>query len=201
MDKAKRAYILSLWPILDKKRKFLFMPIAKSATRAISRLLLKDRIIHFKSGIDKHKEAFNSYSDEELEVLFSFAIVRNPWDRLVSFFFYMLKEKPEILGTKDFKTFVMGKLAEEGTRQDEHLYTQHSRLYYKGEPLVEFFGRFESIKKDWAFIARKIGAPAVLPVYGASRHKNFQSYYDQDTIAVVNDLYRDDIEAFGYSFE
>jgi len=82
--------------ILENKNKFIFVHIPKTAGIGIIQSLYDKKptghfpLIHYKK-----------YCKEKFDNFFKFAIVRNPWDRLVSAFFY-LKQGGMIKNDKDF---------------------------------------------------------------------------------------------------
>jgi hypothetical protein len=63
-----------------------------------------------------------------------------------------------------------------------------------------FVGRFENLNKDWAYVASKIGESPVLPKVNSSNHIHYKTYYDDECIEIVADLYRKDIDILGYKF-
>ena len=69
--------------------------------------------------------------------------------------------------------------------------------------MVDFLGRFEQLETDFKQVAQKLGRPAdlSLPVINKSSHKHYSDYYTAETRAIVERVYRRDIEAFGYGFE
>ena len=84
-----------------------------------------------------------SYSDAELERMFKFAIVRNPWDRFVSAFSY-LKKRGQIPRDEGFEQFAV-----RGGFDDPHFYEQHPNAYFRGECFVNFVARYETLDEDW----------------------------------------------------
>ncbi len=66
---------------------------------------------------------------------------------------------------------------------------------------VDFIGRFETLDSDWAIVANKIGVSTTLPKYrvsGAKADKPYNTYYNDETIKIVNELYNRDFEILGY---
>lgn len=118
---------------------------------------------------------------------FSFALVRNPWDRLVSFGHSLRipvdwnePNKFDRLDLRPQVDFIM----------DE-----------AGQPMVDFIGRYENLAEDFATICDRIGIPTPpLPHLNASRHRHYRDYYDESAKQFVAEKYAEDIERFGYSF-
>jgi hypothetical protein len=165
------------------------------------------------------------------EEYFTFAFVRNPWDWFVSQYFWNWRapqlSKRELLRTpvttlraywqekeekkrrREVETFSPADIYEtydllrryRAVHQADSLF-QYNYIYSpEGEKLVDFVGRFEHIEDDFQRAAQRIGLDASLPHRNPTSHRGYQSYYTQQTSALIEDLYEVDVEAFGYSFE
>ena len=158
-------------------------------------------------------------SQQEFSGSYKFSFVRNPWARLVSEYRYR-----NFFDHKNFKHFVMSKLPRPG-RDDKyrHVMPQTEMLYDRdGNLLVDFVGKFESLQKDFDRVCEHLGFESSgLPhvnssdkksrelkrkvrnfLYrnGESELRNYVDFYDAETTEFVSDLYRSDIENFGYTF-
>jgi hypothetical protein len=69
---------------------------------------------------------------------------------------------------------------------------------------VDFIGRFENLLEDWKYVSNIIGAPSELGHHRKNfcegYSSNYKDYYDDDTVSMVGELYKQDIEYFNYSF-
>ena len=72
-----------------------------------------------------------------------------------------------------------------------------------GKIAVDFVGRFENLDADFQVICEALGINPVpkLPHFNPGEHRPYQEYYDDETRAIVADVYADDIETFGYTFD
>lgn len=156
-------------------------------------------------------------SKSEFSKMFSFAFVRNPWDRLVSEYIY----RGYSCSFKDFLFKFFPKEDDDDYAKGRDLYRhvipQVDFLCNKeGEVLVDFVGKFENIVSDFAKVTQTItGKSLSLPHRNkSSQHKlkkwlsfskgkkqHYSEYYNNETRAFVADKYRQDIELFGYEFE
>jgi len=146
---------------------------------------------------------------EEWEKLFTFTLVRNPWDRMVSFYHYRLKSKllrPDM----EFREFIIklktSRLGEKGTFNFYGHYFGSSDfvLDRNNNIIVKFIGKYENRQKDIQYIANMIGSKELgkLAIQKARRSKKHYSYYyDDETKIIVEQVYHKDIELFGYKFE
>ena len=87
---------------------------------------------------------------------------------------------------------------------NSHFTTQYSILTDdSGAFLPNYVGRFENLLADSKEIALKLGWKFDSFPHMNKSNSNFSSYkkaYDNETIEIVRELYKDDIEKFGYEF-
>jgi len=130
-----------------------------------------------------------------------FAFVRNPFDRFVSYCAFMtredgafLRQPQEVMRHFLFKERPLDHLL----FQPQHtLVTDH-----EGRLLADVVGRVEDMQSSYDAICARIGVPgAVLDKVNSTEHGTFRDYYDAELIEGVSDIYRRDLDLFGYSFE
>jgi hypothetical protein len=142
-----------------------------------------------------------------LAAYFKFAFVRNPWERLVSFFFYA-KEKlrptfPQFQGMDGLETML--RMIERDVAWLCQMHAVRPQCDYvcdaRGVCLATFLGRYERLDRDFAVACGQIGIEAALPRQNVSRHRHYATYYSEWGRGFVADRYGDDVRAFGYRFE
>lgn len=72
-----------------------------------------------------------------------------------------------------------------------------------GKLMVDWVGRFENLNQDHKKVMKKIGIenPPKLSHSRKSRNdRNYKKYYDEETKRIVDEIYKKDIEMFGYKF-
>ncbi|HEV8694777.1 MAG TPA: sulfotransferase family 2 domain-containing protein [Lysobacter sp.] len=138
------------------------------------------------------EEAFASY--------FKFAFVRNPFDRFVSYCAFMTRESD--IFEKDPRAVMRRILFEVRPVQHVLFWPQHTFVVdEEGRPLTDQVGRVEEMQSSYDAICTRIGIPsASLGQVNSSRRGSYRDYYDQQLIDGVADLYRRDLELFGYQF-
>jgi len=138
------------------------------------------------------------------ESSFKFCFVRNPWDRLVSLFFYRQLDQEYENFRKfclDFKDQAVEPIGLFNARLNSQFNDQVSWIIDEnGRLMVDFIGRFERLEEDFSKICRVLGVRNRLPHRNRSNHTNYREYYDKETIAIVRQRYKRDIEFFGYDF-
>jgi chondroitin 4-sulfotransferase 11 len=134
---------------------------------------------------------------------FSFSVVRNPWDKVVSQYHNLLTRDTGWGEPPAFNIWV------------EASFVDHNPLYFRsrmmlpqvdwlsdqrGQILVQFVARFETLHEDFRFIRRRIGRSASLPHLNASNRKDYREYYDERSFEIVKNWAKSDIKRFNYSF-
>jgi hypothetical protein len=77
---------------------------------------------------------------------------------------------------------------------------------YWVNPLVDYMSdifivRQESLIKDLTGVGKRLGLSTdSLPHRNSSEHGDYRQYYDEETIQIVYDKYRQDISLFDYKF-
>lgn len=191
---------------LDRDDKVIFCPNYKVASLSINqRVLGWDRGIRSKKGRMRYARKLLSYTQEEIDRMFKFTIVRNPFDRTVSSYHYLRQHK-FIPAQLTFEEFVenIPNLNLEFPRYDErvdaHCSLQYHRAYYKDEIFVDFVAKLENLDEDWKVIAPYIGTEKLPHANKSARNKDYRVYYDDRTKSIVSEVYKRDMERFEYSF-
>ncbi len=140
--------------------------------------------------------------------------VRNPWDRLVSAYFY-IKRGGRTERDKRWKGFVDRECGSFGDfvrlfrtrrgspfRMGKFFLPQYIfGIDERGELCLDFIGRFERLEEDLEEVRKRTGAPASeLQRLNQSGRGDYREYYDDQTAAIVSEIYWRDIELFDYSF-
>jgi hypothetical protein len=131
--------------------------------------------------------------------LFKFAFVRNPWDRLVSRYSYLLRSenhpRHRLIKTMNFEDYLHWEIRR--GKMSQHTYVCDRR----GKLIVDFIGRFERLHEDFAKICERLQLRAELPKANASSHRDYREYYTPATRELVAKNFQRDIQLFGYDFD
>ena len=142
------------------------------------------------------------------EKLFTFSMVRNPWDRVLSLY-YQRHRKGDIPRELSFKEFLR-QLERPRYMINDVFHT--SPNYFmpmvdflcdrEDNLIVDFVGRFERRDEDLAKVREKIGCKQLgqARMAASGRKKSYLDEYDDDSAELVAKFYADDIERFGYRF-
>ncbi len=195
----------SLKPFDDHRA--IFVHITKSAGTSVATGLFGALPYHYTAiqyRVIYGRKTFREY--------YKFAFVRNPWDRLYSAYSYLKgggwddRDKAwageHLSDIEDFNQFVLEWLTPERLYSHIHFWPQ-SRFICdrRGRPLINDLACFETISEDFNRIAATLGVEARLEHVNASRRASYRDAYTPAAIERVQDLYADDIERLGYSFD
>ena len=129
----------------------------------------------------------------------SFAIIRNPFDRLVSMYSFMKKHSIHELYGKDpmsFKEFLMFICARKDDPTFFHAHSQRSWVVdEKNQIAVDSVLRFDRLKEDFSVLMKKWGLPEVeLPCKNSTKHKPFSEFFDRSLSNFVFYHYQEDFK-------
>lgn len=141
------------------------------------------------------------------ESAFKFAFVRNPFDRLVSLFAH-LRDHGRISEGLSFEAFVervaagvepIGLVNFVGLSQAN---PQVAWLRGQSDTIaIDFVGRYEELCRDFDALCTKLGVESQLRHMNRShRDPGYRSYYTRASRSLVERIYQEDLETFGYSF-
>jgi chondroitin 4-sulfotransferase 11 len=135
---------------------------------------------------------------------FTFSIVRNPWDRTVSLYKYIVKKGVLGLSNLSFKDWVIETYVHKNPMVNNSYRIFMPQLNWisdmEGNIIVDFVGKFENLDEDFKIIAQKCHKNVKLPHINSTGKHNYRDYYDEDTKEIIRRWYMDDIERFNYSF-
>ena len=183
--------------MISHTHKCIFIHNNKTGGTSISKFLINDPEPECKHcTILEHKEKYGDCFDS----YFKFTIVRNPWDRLVSQYFFRVGDDSQFgfvprKKNTSFREFLQRPFPIGHVQQ-------FSRISNKnGNVLVDFIGKFENLQQDSNVVCDKLGIPQQqLPHEYKTKHKHYTEYYDDETKEIVAERYTKDIEYFGYEF-
>jgi len=185
--------------------KCVYIHIPKTAGTSIETCLKNENDINQVVGGHSTFQALMHYKETIMCNLFTFTIVRNPYDRLLSAYKYMLKmETNEILGNEEikkcenFKDFVMNYLDETTILSNMHLKPQYEFIVYQGKISVDYIGKYEHLVKDWKVICKKLRKDIILPWLNKSNTEHYSGFYDDEMKNKVKKLYYMDFTMFNY---
>jgi sulfotransferase famil protein len=201
--------------MISLRKQFLFVHIPKTAGNSIQSVLRdysEDELVALRKeqdGIErfglrnpnykikKHStlsQYYDALGDEQFRDLYKFTCVRNPWDRMVSYYFTPT-QKPENWNRKKFRETIS-----KAVSVPDYLRLKNG----EANPFanVDCIMRFENLANDFRAVCDAIGiSPPGLPQYNRSNREHYSKYYDDELRELVRARFAAEIERFDYKFE
>jgi hypothetical protein len=149
--------------------------------------------------------------EEVFSKYYKFTFVRNPWDKAVSQYSYLKgrNDLRKLIGIKEnaeFKTYL------DLIQKTIHVQWMPQSKFFldnNGEKLVDFVGKLEDFDNnvhdvlDTLNIRKGIFQKKIrkIPHSKKSSRTHYSDYYDKESKELVENIYGQDIELLGYSFE
>lgn len=209
--------------LLSESKKFLFVHIQKTAGTSLTRHL-EQHLPDVTSILRPHDPI--ALAEQQLPLslnqYYKAAFVRNPFDRLVSWY-SMIKHHGVLLTEQEklktpgynkiwqhvlskannFEEFILNcQHAEDRSGWKPFLYNQVDYLKdTNGQINADFVGRFENIAQDITKLCQRLGITETkMPHTNKSTHANYRTYYNSRTRAIIEQRFAHDLEYFGYQF-
>ena len=188
----------------NPEKKFLFIHPQKCAGTSLRHILrneysegvISDELEPKGSGHWRAAEWAN-HIGPGIKNYYKFAVVRNPWDRAVSYYHHLQKHKDY---KQPFWKFILN---------DVHIqsinYAIYPKLHIKGKYIVDDIIRQEHFESDLEIVMGKLGI-ADYEVLNLKHDTNrpsqdYREYYDQQQlIDQIASLSHFEIEKYGYEF-
>jgi len=199
-------------PAFDEHR-CIFVHIPKCAGISVCQSLFGNNV-NLTAGHHNLKRYQIVFAPREFRDYFKFAFVRNPYDRLVSAFFFLkkggLNQTDKAWGDRNlsaydsFDVFVKAWVNPRNIRSALHFHPQCDYICLeKNRPAVDFIGYYENLEADFQLVCRKLktDSPLLSMNRNPARGMDYQAYYTDETKAIVADVYADDLRVLGYAFD
>jgi len=201
--------------MISFQKRFLFVHIPKTAGNSIQSILRdysEDEIVALRGkqdGIErfglrnpnykvrKHStlvEYREALGEDRFHRLYKFTCVRNPWDRMVSYYFRPTRDLMS-WNRKEFKKMILNVFS-----VADYLRLEEG----ENDPLtnVDRIMRFETLADDFRSVCAALNIPAApLPQYNRSTREQYAKYYDDELRELVRKRFAPEIERFGYTVD
>ena len=147
----------------------------------------------FSTAYTQHYKAceIRQVKPREFAEYFTFAVVRNPYERAVSAWQWHKKvQMPEI----SFKGFLTAE------HEGNHNHPQIEFIEEDGRIIVDKVYRYEKLDAVWKDLRCLFGITSK-PHLNKTDRKHYSAYYDAETRPLVEAMFRRDIMLFNYHFE
>ena len=209
--------------MISLKKNFIFVHTPKTAGTSISKSLSK----YCEAVDDNGRQVYNGHSTKHLlldgyyriamvlrntpsdlgdmDSYYKFTVVRNPWDRMISYYFWLNKEfNREKFVNMLTKSRRQGKCGSCDFADKSPLHYNFSSCtqYCVDIKKIDKFIRFENLEEGFKEVCKDIDIPAEkLGWFNKSeKERDYRDYYDDETRLTVETAFADDIANFNYEF-
>ena len=201
--------------MISFQKRFLFVHIPKTAGNSIQSVLRdysEDELVALRGeqdGIERFGLRNSTYKIKKHSTLaeyraalgvgrfaelYKFTCVRNPWDRMVSYYFTPT-QNTVAWDRKKFR-----KIISEALSVADYLRLGKGKEDPFGN--VNYIMRFETLADDFRTVCAALDiSPVALPRYNRSNREHYSKYYDDELRELVRARFTAEIERFGYTFE
>ena len=142
-------------------------------------------------------------SPQELTDMFVFTLVRNPWDRMVSYYHWLQTQEFDHSAVRLAKRVSFADFVRHPTTQ--MAFASSSAASYvtdaTGRERCDAFVRLEHLQTDLVPVESHLGFALDVPYFNSSnRARDYRTYYDTDLTEIVGSRCRHDRKRFGYTF-
>lgn len=178
--------------------KWIFIHIPRTGGTSLEYQLNNNSQIN---ELTKHQSLHQVKLHLDISEYFKFSFIRNPWDIVISKYLAPYYRKINSCTGKNLLYFLENYYPASNEAGD-------SFFDYFDPSEMDFIGRFETREKDLNYISKMIGLE-IDPSFSVKKKemqrklkskKHFTSYYDEQTLQIVYEKYKKDIEYFQYSF-
>ena len=203
--------------MISHKHKCVFIHIPKTGGMSMEQMLGVDvlKFHQHSRSLVKHGTPFNEYYKKYFNQdlgYFKFTIVRNPWDRAVSIFYHEKKmnqtnpnKRRRLIvdfckkyKNKAFSEFIKSKLINKSHTLKDTLWKSQAQFL---TDKYDFICKFEDLEADVRHVCNKLNIdfsnfPHINK--GAKPTKNYKELYDQESIDIITDLYKQYFKSLNY---
>jgi hypothetical protein len=196
--------------MFSTEKKFIFIHPQKCAGTSVRHVLRNE----YSNGVSSEEfepegsghwrvSQWFDYIGDESKDYFKFGVIRNPWDRAVSYYHHLKKHQGY---KKQFWQFVLN-----DTYLQSISYAIYTKFHHKGEYVVDFVLRQENFSEDLKTLVKKLGIENYQEItvkHGTDRpvDVSYREFYKKDgvlhddLIDQIASLSHFEIEKYGYEF-
>lgn len=209
--------------VIDHHRKIIFLHIGKTAGTAVEYLLFgkypeRDRGDRLElSGPDEEEGIYLQHAtaatvrrlagSDVFDAYFKFSVVRNPYRRLLSVYYYAQEYHLKNYGGFNGLIKALPRLLkDERVQRGSHYLPQTAYTHLDGELVCDYVAKFEDLPDSLEMIRERYAIKAPLFKINETQgldwsKKSVVDDYDDESVAIMQEIYADDFRCHGYSID
>ncbi|MBP0483834.1 sulfotransferase family 2 domain-containing protein [Sagittula salina] len=141
--------------------------------------------------------------ESEVRDYFVFTFVRNPWDRMVSYYHWLRAQTFDHSQVRLAQMMTFGDFVKHPFTAQAMTFNPYSSYVqdWTGEGRCNQYIRLEHWRNDMDLLEDHLGfVPGIGHLNRSVRHPDYRMYYTDQTAEVVDRICREDVMRFGYRF-
>jgi chondroitin 4-sulfotransferase 11 len=185
-----------------KNTNYVFIHINKTAGTSIVDVIGKPFRKHLTV-----KDVINVIGQQKWDEAYTFTVIRNPWDKVVSQYKHAIKMNSNNMAKKsiEFKDWVA---CTYGEPKDPFYYGRAQMFFPQVEWLKNFQGkidvdkiiRFENLNEGINEVFNTLAIDSDLPHLNETHKTNYRDFYDNESKQIISEWFHEDIQVFEYTF-
>ncbi len=193
--------------MISYSKNFIFIHINKTAGTAIEQSLLeygtkrvepKDDLefeLTYRQSQHFNCKEYKKYLGPEYDNFFKFTVVRNPFDRVVSYYLKNSINKNNL----SFSDWVVDRYQNKNFQDYKRMYSDYT--HWIDEKDIDFILRFENISLDFNKLKNKLNIECELAFHNVNKNRlPYREYYNQDTKKIISNYFQKELNTFNYKF-
>ncbi len=193
--------------LLSHEKKFLFVHIQKTGGTSVTKWM-QSHIPDMEEYMKPHSPL--SLNADRYKDYYKVAFVRNPFDRMVSWYSMIKNQKAHnylqqqvLTHSSNFTEFILNceHISSKSNWKPFH-YNQIDYLTNAQDKIgVDFVGRFENFSQGIEIISEYLAIPSnEIGHMNQSDHTSYHDYYTKETREIITKRFKRDLEYFKYTF-
>lgn len=194
--------------LISKEGSFIYIAVPKTGSSSIEQALSSMAMPRFRKKFNKHitaKKLKRELAPRRWNRSFKFAFVRNPYDRMYSWYRYRQRDALKDPGHRFHHRYT----GDIGFNEFVHTFSEQKIMLPQSAfvcakdqgLLLDFVGRYETLQSDFNQVCdrQEVSRQQLPRLNNSSAAEPFNpNSLDQSSIGIINDYFRLDFEMFDY---
>ena len=192
--------------MISYDKKFIFVHINKTAGTSMEKALVDYGVkklqekgdlkfeLNYNQSQHFNCDEYKKYLGSEYDDYFKFTVVRNPFDRVVSYYYGGAIQKG-----LNFKDWVVDRYLNENYKDYIRMYSDYTHWFDKDE--MNCVLKFENLDQDFIKLKETLDLNCELGKANVNKSRtHYRDYYDNKTKDIIENHFEKELNAFQYKF-
>lgn len=192
--------------MISYDKKFIFVHINKTAGTSMEKALADYGVkkleekgdlkfeLNYNQSQHFNCDEYKKYLGSEYDDYFKFTVVRNPFDRVVSYYYGGAIQKG-----LNFKDWVVDRYLNENYKDYIRMYSDYTHWFDKDE--MNYVLKFENLDQDFIKLKETLDLNCELGKANVNKSRtHYRDYYDDKTKDIIENHFEKELNTFQYKF-